>query len=210
MRWPVLPTWAQISWRVAPVGAHLPPDAHRRQPHRYCKQPHRYCRVVCPQRLSPCSLRASSAASRHAAARHRPGPRAPQQRLRPGLPLHLVAAASMGVSRYAPAIPSAARRQNHNTGSAVPAAAPPKARHHHTATQHRPHWPRLARVRSPRLRLRCSPPVPKPSRGPRLLRIALRSHIQAPGPALCIIRWRSSGRTLLLSGHLGHIPITSF
>ncbi|KAJ1151004.1 hypothetical protein NDU88_003791 [Pleurodeles waltl] len=143
---------------------------------------------LCQQCLSPCPLRAFSAASPHEAARHRPGPCAPQQRQQLGLTHHFVAAPSMGASRYAPAIPSAAQWWNHHLGSAVPtAAAPPKARRHHVATQRTPHRPRLTWVCSPVLRLRCPPPVPNPLRGLRPLQIALRLRIQGHRPARYII-----------------------
>ncbi|KAJ1198225.1 hypothetical protein NDU88_002068 [Pleurodeles waltl] len=60
---------------------------------------------LCRQLLSPSLLRASSAPSTRTPAPHRPGPPAPQQRRQPGLLPQLVVAASMGASRYAPAIP---------------------------------------------------------------------------------------------------------
>ncbi|KAJ1194727.1 hypothetical protein NDU88_004013, partial [Pleurodeles waltl] len=105
---------------------------------------------------------------------------------------------------YAPAI-SAALRWNPRTGSAVPAAAArSKAHCHHAAVQRKPHRLQLVRGRCPRLRLRNPLPVPKPFRGPGLIRLALRLRIQASGPARCIIRCWSSGRTLLLGCHLGH------
>ncbi|KAJ1083079.1 hypothetical protein NDU88_003239 [Pleurodeles waltl] len=77
---------------------------------------------------------------------------------------------------------------------------------HHATVQCRPHQLQLMWSRRPGLRLSCPPLVPKPFRGPGPLRLTLRSRIQTPGPARCIIQQRSSDRALLLGGHLAHAP----